>query len=229
MGLFDIFKKKEKRNALNAFMDEMQKKMFPGGKQEIAEQVKEATELFGGKYDQSKVAGTLMYMTSLMFTSGDKSADRIVKNGAMRRHDNVFSEQDALTLYRYVARQQFKKISPQNDDRMFEEFYKTIGNREGGATTDVIPGAYGEYGLCVTNPIPVRGIPANEVYLSQLRLLSGEEITWRRRGSTTAPNITEMIDVYEITTKSGVKVCDIYISPYQNTISNKAPRGFIIV
>lgn len=228
MGLFDIFKRKKDNSALDAYLSEMRQKMFPGGNEEIQRQVNEVCRLLNNRYDKSVVSSGLLYMSSLMFTSQDKSADRIVKRGALLRPGNILTEQDAMTIYKYVVRKQLEKIMPQYDERMFNEFYKSIGNMEGGSTTDVIPGAYGEYGLCETNPIPVRGIPNNETYLRKLSLISGEEITWRRLGSTSAPNISGPIDIYEITTKNGVEICDIYISPYQNTISNKAPRGFII-
>jgi hypothetical protein len=229
MGFFDIFKKKEKKkNPLEALLEEMQNKMFPGGQAQIEEQVNEVSAKLGNRYDRNKVKGTLLYMSSLMFTSRDKSADRIVRNGALRKPDNVFTEADATTIYRYVALQQFKRAFPSADEQVFQEFYRTLGNFEGGATTDEIPGGYGEFGLCATNPVPVRGIPANEAYLSRLGLLSGEEFTWKRLGSTGAPNISDPIDMYQITTESGVDMCVIYISPYQSVISKKAPRGFYI-
>jgi len=96
------------------------------------------------------------------------------------------------------------------------------------ATSDIIPGAYGEYGYSVTNPIPTRGIPTNEVYLQKLALLSGENFHWRRIGSFSAPNINNPIDGYEIINDKGETLCTIYISPYQNVISNQAPKGFYI-
>jgi hypothetical protein len=86
----------------------------------------------------------------------------------------------------------------------------------------------GEYGLCATNPIPVRGIAANEVYLNQIELENGDPIQWCRLGSTIANNINGCIDMYTITTLAGDNVCTLYISPYQNTISGIAPKGFRI-
>lgn len=114
------------------------------------------------------------------------------------------------------------------DDMVFNEFYKSLGNFEGGATTEIIPNAYGEYGLCATNPIPVKGISANEIYLSSLGLLSGESFTWERIGSTSVANIDNPIDMYQIKTSKGKDLCIIYISPYQSIISKKAPKGFYI-
>ena len=69
---------------------------------------------------------------------------------------------------------------------------------------------------------------ASEIYLKKLRLENGEEIQWHRIGSTGAENINGPIDMYSIKTLSGKDVCVIYISPYQSTISQKAPKGFLI-
>jgi hypothetical protein len=142
----------------------------------------------------------------------------------MRRPNNAFSKADAMTIYSYVAR----KRMPESMDSIFVMMNEMIGNRADGATTDVIPGAYGEYGLCVTNPIPTRGIPANEVYLRKLALLSGKPFHWERIGSFGAPNIKMPIDGYAIISDEGERLCTIYISPYQKVISNKAPKGFYI-
>ena len=142
----------------------------------------------------------------------------------MRRPNNAFYKADATTVYNYVV----KKRMPKSVDSIFAMMNEMIGNREDGATTDVIPGAYGEYGLCVTNPIPTRGIPANEVYLRKLALVSGKHFRWERIGSFGAPNIKMPIDGYAIITDDGKEVCTLYISPYQKVISNKAPKGFYI-
>lgn len=45
------------------------------------------------------------------------------------------------------------------------------GNINNGCTENEIPNGYGEFGLTKTNPVPVKGILANEAYLSQLRTL----------------------------------------------------------
>lgn len=228
MGFFDIFKRKKSKNAeLNGMMSQLMSQMFSGGQQEMNQQVAELKSLLGNRYDVATIGGTLRYMTSHMLMSQDKSADRVVNKGAMLRPNNAFTKNDAMIVYKYVVRKQFDKLGIKSEIA-FQEFYKSLGNVDGGATSDVIPGAYGEYGLCATNPIPVRGIPANEVYLSKLALLSGEEFTWQRIGSTGADNIKDPIDMYQITTNDGVDLCSIYISPYQNVISNTAPKGFYI-
>ena len=167
-------------------------------------------------------------MTLRFSREGDKSAYAIVDNGQLRRHDNPFNREDAIVLYKYVVRKSVEKNMPNASKEIFDKLYESLGNFEKGATTDIIPGAYGEYGLCVTNPVPTRGIPSNEVYLGKLSLLSDEPFHWRRVGSFGAPNIEHPIDGYEIITNDGNTLCTIYISPYQRIISNTAPKGFYI-
>ena len=179
------------------------------------------------RFSTEDIEETLVYMTALFAISTNKSSDAVV-GSTIRRPHNKLNVHVLRLIYKYVARQQFIQISGSNNDVLFDAFLQSIGNIEGGCTTDVIPGSFGEYGLCATNPIPVRGIAANEAYLNQLELEHGDPIQWRRLGSTMADNINGCIDMYHITTLSGEKVCTLYISPYQNTISGTAPKGFRI-
>lgn len=228
MGLFHFFKKKTRLSKeQNELMDKVAEMLF-GGLNQMREQVKELSSLLGKRYSPGQVANALTWMTSRFYHEEDKSSIALVDEGQMKRADNPFTRNDALKLYKYVAKKQFHKAFPSAPEVMFEEMYKTLGNYEDGATTDVIPGAYGEYGLCVTNPIPTRGIPSNETYLKSLSLLSGEPFHWKRIGSFGAPNIENPIDGYEIITDCGENLCTIYISPYQKTISKTAPKGFYI-
>ena len=224
MGLFDFFRRKPKLSKEQSeVMDKMAELLF-GGKEQMREQIMELHKTFNKRYSAEQVANALVWMTSRFVQEGDKSARALVDEGQMRRPNNAFSKADVMTIYNYVAR----KRMPESMDSIFAMMNEMIGNRADGATTDVIPGAYGEYGLCVTNPIPTRGIPANEVYLRKLALLSGEPFHWERIGSFGAPNIKMPIDGYAIISDEGERLCTIYISPYQKVISNKAPKGFYI-
>jgi hypothetical protein len=170
MGLFDFFRRKPKLSKEQSeVMDKMAELLF-GGKEQMREQIMELHKTFNKRYSAEQVANALVWMTSRFVQEGDKSARALVDEGQMRRPNNAFSKADAMTIYNYVAR----KRMPESVDSIFAMMNEMIGNRADGATTDVIPGAYGEYGLCVTNPIPTRGIPANEVYLRKLALLSGK-------------------------------------------------------
>ena len=228
MGLFDFFKKKPRLSKeQNDLMDKVAEMLF-GSLDLMREQIKELAGLLDNRYSLGQVANTLTWMTSRFSREGDKSSFALVDEGQMKRVDNPFTKKDVLIIYRYVAKKQFQKAFPNAPEAMFEKMYESLGNFEDGVTTDVIPGSYGEYGLCVTNPIPTRGIPSNDTYLSSLSLLSGEPFHWERIGSFEAPNIKHPIDGYEIITDSGENLCTIYISPYQKTISRTAPKGFYI-
>lgn len=220
--------KKESEDKIEGLIN----KLFSGGRSEINRQVEELKEEMGYdpkyfRFSTEDIEETLVYMTALFAISTNKSSDAVV-GSTIRRPHNKLNVHVLRLIYKYVARQQFIQISGSNNDVLFDAFLQSIGNIEGGCTTDVIPGSFGEYGLCATNPIPVRGIAANEAYLNQLELEHGDPIQWRRLGSTMADNINGCIDMYHITTLSGEKVCTLYISPYQNTISGTAPKGFRI-
>ena len=92
--------------------------------------------------------------------------------------------------------------------------------------TDDIPKGYGPYGLCKTNPVPTRGVPGSNEYLSRLRTSDGEKIDSSRIGSTRAEDVTSgAIDMYSIS-RGGVSLGTIYLCPYHKRNSSKAPEGF---
>lgn len=116
-------------------------------------------------------------------------------------------------------------------ERMFPDGFPqlNIDEQETEEGLDQIPEGVGEFGLMATNPVPVRGLPANELYLARLRTADNKPIRWRRLGSTRAENIEYMIDIYEITDMQGCKISNIYICPYCEKMSTLAPKGFIIL
>ena len=99
------------------------------------------------------------------------------------------------------------------------------GLNSSGTTEDMMPQGYGEFGLEVTNPIPVNTILGSAVYLDKLRTIEGNKITYRRIGSVSAKNISSVIDSYEISTNDK-HVATIFICPYNKKNSEKAPKGF---
>lgn len=222
MGLFN------KNSGLSGnekdLMDKIAEVLF-GGTNQMREQISELDNILEHKYETKYVANVLTWMTSRYVRSDDKSTDALVKEGQMRRPDNKLSYNDALKVYNFVAKKQASVLPP----HLLNAVLNSYGlNNNTGSTEDVIPGAFGEYGYCATNPIPTKGIPANEIYLKRLSLLSGEKFHWERIGSTRANNIKNPIDMYKIISTTGEALCTIYISPYQNVISSKAPKGFYI-
>ena len=231
MGFFGFFKRKSPKNSLSEQQTELMNKMAVllfGGIDQMRSQIDELSELYNGRHSAGDVANVLTWMTMRFKDEGDKSIAAIVDNGQMCRSNNKFNREDAIIAYKYIAKKCLANSFPDADNGVFNMMMESLGNNEDGATTDVIPGAYGEYGLCATNPIPTRGIPSNEAYLQRLALASGESFYWNRIGSFGAPNIEHPIDGYDIITDTGKKICTIFISPYHNVISRKAPKGFYL-
>lgn len=96
-----------------------------------------------------------------------------------------------------------------------------------GTDKDVMPEGVGEFGLDITNPIPVNTIFGSNAYLGKLLTTNGSGIEYERIASVKAPNISSLIDSYNIKVK-GEQIAVIYICPYNKKNSNRAPKGFKI-
>jgi hypothetical protein len=105
-------------------------------------------------------------------------------------------------------------------------FLQEIRSNPQASKTDTISEGIGKFGLEITNPIPVYGIPSNEFYLGNLMFSNGGRITYRRIGSSEVSNIEKSIDKYEIFNFQGETVCYLYLSPYHWKTSHKVPDGF---
>jgi len=122
---------------------------------------------------------------------------------------------------------EFNDIVDRNPGLKMQKEYFSVMNKD-GTTEDVIPNGVGRFGFDVTNPIPTNNIFGSYAYLGRLKDKNGIQITYNRLGSTSATNIKNPIDVYELSNSKGNVLGTIYISPYQKNISKKAPEGFIL-
>jgi len=133
----------------------------------------------------------------------------------------------------------FKKRKPKKKPKTFMEKFEQIDGmkqlrdyyavmNKNGTTEDVHPKGIGRFGYDVTNPIPTNNVFGSQAYLNRLRDKNGNHIAYERLGSTSAENIENPIDRYKITDSNGSDLGIIYISPYQQTISRKAPDGFLM-
>lgn len=120
---------------------------------------------------------------------------------------------------------EFNKLVDKNPLlKLQKEYFEEISKN--GTDQDVIPWGIGEFGLEVTNPIPVHGIFGSRSYLSRLRTMNGDAIEFERIGSIFEPNVIKSpVDVYKIK-NNGMEIATLYISPYHKKNSNKAPKGF---
>ncbi|MDH6343308.1 hypothetical protein M2480_001297 [Parabacteroides sp. PFB2-12] len=99
-------------------------------------------------------------------------------------------------------------------------------NSEGvGTEEDVMSEGYGDFGLEITNPIPVNTVYGSISYLGRLRTLEGIKVSYKRIGSMNSPNITSIIDGYKIFANEK-QIAILYICPYNKKNSRKAPNGF---
>lgn len=80
-----------------------------------------------------------------------------------------------------------------------------------GSYEDSISGGYGEFGLTVTNPIPMISARGSNKYLSKL-YFRGQEVKYARSGSSSSPVTEGKLDIYELSV-DGKEVGTIYICP----------------
>ena len=110
----------------------------------------------------------------------------------------------------------FKKADP-NAILKLEDINDTENNQ--------IIGAKGKYGFDITNPIPTKSILHSYDWLKNLTTDNDVEVTYKRIYSSSSPNIKNSIDVYELFADE-IKIATMYVSPYTNINSTKAPQGF---
>lgn len=115
-----------------------------------------------------------------------------------------------------------EEAKPKADDPLLSLLAK--GDIYGdGVDADQIPGAVGEFGLDVNNPIPVKSVLGAIEYLESLTFSDGSKVKYVRVGSMSSAYIKHPVDAYELSRDSGDKVCTIYLSPYHKRNSRKKP------
>jgi hypothetical protein len=89
-----------------------------------------------------------------------------------------------------------------------------------GADCDEVLDAHGEFGRCITNPIPVNGPHGEIKYINRLRNKNGSRLIFHRIGST------ETIDVYETVSVDANTWDILYFDMYHPRRSTKTPKGY---
>lgn len=233
MGLFDFFKKKNtepqlpKENdtsSLDMSLLKMHELMFPKGQEQKEELTKQLCSKLGNRYNYDVVINNYIFVMSCMFIDSDKTFEAVAGKVADRRN-NPFSKQDIKTIYDFAIdnNDQLSKIVGSSVAKELDSVIEMMTKDQ--PALDKLPEGRGEFGYDVRNPIPIKGIPNNEVYLSSLRLPDGQGITWNRVGSRLSENIPHPVDVYEIFSKKGRILNNIYLYPYCGKNSEEAPRG----
>lgn len=124
---------------------------------------------------------------------------------------------------------------PPNMNRVFEKINNLInndevqnadtpeiirGNMAAGGGVDTIPGAAGEFGRCLTNPIPVNGPLGELTWLSRLLTVSGAKVFFHRLGSIGT------IDLFETVSEDGSMWDILYLDMYHTRKTKLAPSGY---
>ena len=193
---------------------------FPKGIEQQQSLTEDLCTALDSRYSYGVVADNYVFVLSCLFEDEDSSSEAIIHK-VQNRPNNKLSESDIRTIYRYAIL---------NNEYLSENNFLVYIDKlcEKGSSEDMMPEGYGEFGLDITNPIPIHGIPENEKYLSMLRLKDGSEIFWIRLGSCKSDNISSIIDEYLIFDSEGDKVCHLYLCPYNRKTSRKAPKGFFL-
>jgi hypothetical protein len=234
MGFFD-FLKQPRRAALDDVSDGLLARIFPGGKSEIDFRARKVSEISNGKLHHEEAASVVIKVKARVWIAatgfdGERhlgvNANELIQS-TQRDSGGKLSSFEAASVVFYAI---FDKIeSSLKVDEHIQDWSKTLFGAEGvGVDSDAIPQGIGEFGFDATNPIPVRGLLGNEIYLKRLRTNSGRKVGYSRLRSLSAPNIFGTVDEYEINEADRV-VCKLYISPYNKRISRRPPEGFLLI
>ena len=224
-----LFGKGKTSNApkeMNNIMEQMRQTIFPGGTAQMKAELDELSSILGVQPD--RIRDTFGYACARVNIG---KCDRETLMFGIARHDDGLSDDQIEKFAKYIFTKQFKQSSGITDPTFIEAFLNAQGflsDNYGGLKYDEIPGGYGEFGITMTNPVPVNGILASDKYLDGLETIDGFSIKWNRLGSGGADNIDNPIDIYKITDINGRERDIIYISPYHSSTSNKAPKGYKI-
>ena len=220
MGLFDFFRRKKEPEMPEA-LAKIFKLYFPQGREQQKVLTEKLCKKLNNRFSFEEVTNNYVFVLTCLFMDDDKSLDAIIEK-VLNRPNNKLTRNEISSIYNHAV---------ENN----EQLSRTIGLLNimetmcsKGTTEDSMPEGYGEFGLDITNPVPIHGVQDNENYLRKLRLANGSGIKWSRIGSCKAPNIEQIIDNYIIHDLSGNKICNLYLCPYNRKTSNKTPKGFII-
>ncbi len=237
MVLFDLFKRSKtaEERALGEMKQLLNSRLLPGGDQELVFRAKKTVELSNGKLDLPSAgrvyvsAKTRIWLASTMFDGerelGIKGEELIERTKSDAQ--NKLSTFEAASIIFYAL---YDKIDPTLDAHVAIKQWSQgcFGCDDWGVDSDQIAEGIGEFGFEPTNPIPVRGVFSNSIYLERLRTSSGQQVKHKRLGSLSVPNIQGKVDEYEIS-REGEFLCKLYLSPYNRKISGCPPSGFLLV
>jgi len=230
-----FWKKNKPKSPEEEELEALQQAIFPGGAKEKLFRAVKVSELCNGKllqqealhiYTKAKVRFKIASWKFDGETHKGIDAERMIQ-GTIADSGKKLSYLESVAVNAYDV---FDKTDPVlNSHKSLKEFLESgFGSDTQGYDCNEIPFAVGEFGLEVTNPIPIRGIGGIQIYLQKLRRENGEKVVCKRIRAITEPN-QNPVDEYDVFSEAGGFLTKLYISPYHQRISKKAPRGFKLI
>ncbi len=234
MSFFGLFKSKQDRSQDDEF-SHLFESIFPGGETDVLRDIERVTIYTHEKIPRDKIRGYVAGCKTLVYVSETEDAEAIVQK-FIHRSENLISNAEAYEVFVYFAgeavyvsniiRTLGAKGNPLNLG-MMQLLAQMKALYANGTYEDRIPGGYGEFGLSVSNPIPMISAKGSSSYLSKLRF-RGHPISYVRSGSTSSPVTEGKLDIYKLTV-DGEDVGKIYICPYHRRNCRSAPQGFTLI
>ena len=215
---------KQSKSELQDLLAKMHKEIFPNGKKDIDEGTKELLRILNYCIDQKTAENIFMKSSSICYTT---SMNNEFSKERLKQHLSPY----ALHYFNDITLGCFYDyLLSKNKIKLFLDVARDFSkaSNPSGTIDDEMPEGYGEFGLEITNPIPVSSIPDSYVYLNRLRTQNGSKITYNRIGGMNAPNIKYIIDAYKISVNEK-QVATFYICAYNRKTSFKAPKGFKLI
>ncbi len=242
MGLIsNIFGKKSNfegnlKKAYYCFKPEMVDTIFLGGIDQARKIVLSISKILNEdakSYDALKCYEILkLFVTVLTRKVITQSDDAKIKASLLVKGNGIITNKNVENIFAFIVlsinNPEFELLSEADFDVL-----NTISGYQSYADNAVLQNeniTYNstdeQYGIVLEKPIYVNGIRGSEKYLSSLRTVLNEKLTWSRIGSFSTEAVNGVIDSYEMYLPSGKLYKTIYICMYAKQNSTVAPKGF---
>jgi hypothetical protein len=211
--------------------------MFPAGAEDLDRDCARIDSITKGKIPSEKLASFVAACKFDVHFSEQCYEDRYIPNfmASAVQIGGEISESEAYDIYVYLEGEARFYNSKYVANKAKDNTLDASGHSKvdmtpqiyaAGTRSDEIPGGYGEYGLCETNPVPTVSVRCSDHYLSRLRY-NGQPVQANRVGSTLASVTLGAIDIYELSS-DGQEIGRVYLCPYHKLTSRQAPKGFTL-